>query len=158
MRALIRARPGGLEQDGLWRPCVATPRRCRGGSPAGRVEAARGPTPNDVEDVLYRIAQEALHNVVKHAGAKTVRLVLGRIDSTVRLAVMDDGTGFDATAIPPGHLGLAGMRARAEKIGGRLTVDSRSGQGTTIEAVVPAAERPAEGAADAVDSVVPNAS
>ncbi len=145
MRALIfELRPGGLEQDGL-----VTALRRHAAAVQGRiglpvvVEAdLDGRLPSDVEDVLYRIAQEALHNVVKHAGAKTVGLVVERVDGSVRLAVIDDGGGFDAAAIPPGHLGLAGMRVRAEKIGGRLTVNSRPGHGTTIEAIVPAAERP----------------
>ena len=88
---------------------------------------------------LYRIAQEALHNVVKHADAHAVRVIIERVGSDVRFAVIDDGAGFDENAVPPGHLGLAGMRVRAEKIGARLAVASASGTGTTIEVIVPAA-------------------
>jgi len=78
--------------------------------------------------------------VVKHARARTVRLTLGPAPEGVRLIVIDDGTGFDAAAVPAGHLGLAGMKARAEAIGGRLEVDSRPGRGTTIAVVVPGPE------------------
>jgi signal transduction histidine kinase len=147
MRALIfELRPGGLEQDGLVpalrRHTAAVQGRI--GLPVVLEADLEGRLPAEVEDALYRIAQEALHNVVKHAGAKTVRLTVARIDHSVRLAVIDDGAGFDASSIPPGHLGLAGMRARAEKIGGHLTVDSQPGRGTTIEAIVPAGERSAD--------------
>jgi signal transduction histidine kinase len=55
----------------------------------------------------------------------------------VRLKVTDDGRGFDPARVPDGHLGLAGMRARAEKLGGRIAVKSTLGQGTSIEVVVP---------------------
>jgi signal transduction histidine kinase len=75
---------------------------------------------------------------VKHAAARTVRLEIGRVPDGVRIAVIDDGAGFETGSVPPGHLGLAGMRARAERIGGRFRVESRPGQGTTIEVVVPA--------------------
>ena len=165
MRALIfELRPGGLEQDGLVlalrRHTAAVQGRI--GLPVVLEAELDGRLPADVEDALYRIAQEALHNVVKHAGAKTVRLAVARVDDSVRLAVIDDGAGFDARSIPPGHLGLAGMRARAEKIGGHLSVDSQPGRGTTIEAIVPASERPADegeagdaGAADAMGDLAP---
>ncbi len=127
----------------MTRPADATPRRSRAGSACrSSSRPTDGRLPIDVEDALYRIAQEALHNVVKHAAASRSASASSAVDDAIRLAVDDDGSGFDATAIPPGHLGIAGMRARAEKIGGRLTVDSRPGRGTTIEAIVPAAERP----------------
>ena len=93
--------------------------------------------PLALEEVLYRIAQEALHNVVKHAGARQVELTVQRRGSAVVLRIRDDGKGFDADAVPDGHLGLAGMRARAEKIGAAFAVDSRPGEGTTIEVIVP---------------------
>ena len=66
-----------------------------------------------------------------------VRLELDRVPEGVRLRVIDDGRGFDPTKVPDGHLGLAGMLARAERIGGRLTVTSTPGSGTTIEVIVP---------------------
>ena len=105
--------------------------------------------PLPIEEVLYRISQEALHNVVKHAGARQVRLELGRIASGVRLRVTDDGKGFDPGRVPDGHLGLAGMRARADKIRARFSVKSVPGEGTTIEVVVPNAVIEAGGATPA---------
>ncbi len=143
MRALIfELRPGGLEEDGLV-PAIrrhAAAVQGRIGLPVVVEADLDERLPSDVEDVLYRIAQEALHNVVKHARARTVRLTLGPDPGGVRLVVIDDGTGFDAAAVPAGHLGLAGMKARAEAIGGRLEVDSRPGRGTTIAVVVPGPE------------------
>ena len=94
--------------------------------------------PNDVETALYRIAQEALHNVVKHAEARNVAITLsGSRDEGFRLAVQDDGKGFDPTVIPAGHVGIAGMRARASEIGSSLTVTSGSGHGSRVEVMVP---------------------
>ncbi len=94
-----------------------------------------------VEVALYRIAQEALQNVVKHAGASTVLVRLGTIDGGVRLVVSDDGHGFDdetaAGAEDRHSYGLVGMRERAELIGASIAVVSRPGTGTTVEVMVP---------------------
>jgi len=97
-----------------------------------------------VEVALYRIAQEAVQNVVKHAGATSVRLELGLEDECVRLTVRDDGRGFAAVERDgPGgsdgrySYGMGGIRERAELIGARLSVVSRPGKGTTLEVVVP---------------------
>ena len=70
-------------------------------------------------------------------GARQVRLEVDRVADGVRLRVIDDGRGFDPSAVPDGHLGLAGMRSRAERLGGRLTVTTALGEGTTVEVVVP---------------------
>ncbi|MBA2556460.1 MAG: hypothetical protein H0V12_03795 [Chloroflexi bacterium] len=86
-----------------------------------------------MEDALYRIAQEAVHNVVKHASATSACIRLSAEDGSVRLTVDDDGSGFVEADVPRGHLGLAGMRSRAEQLGGRLLVSSRRGEGTVIE-------------------------
>ena len=93
--------------------------------------------PLEIEETLYRISQEALHNVVKHAAARQVRLEIGRMPQGVRLRIEDDGKGFDPDAVPDGHLGIAGMRARAAKIGAQLECRSQPGRGTTIEVIVP---------------------
>jgi signal transduction histidine kinase len=93
--------------------------------------------PLEIEEVLYRIAQEALHNVVKHAAARQVRLDIGARDGGVSLRIEDDGKGFDPATVPDGHLGLAGMRARAERLGASFVCRSRPGGGTTIEVTVP---------------------
>ena len=89
--------------------------------------------PLPAEEVLYRIAQEALHNVVKHAAAHRVRVEVRRQDGGVRLSVEDDGKGFDPERVPEGHLGLAGMRARSERVGARFSCTSQPGEGTTVE-------------------------
>ena len=140
MRALIfELRPGNLEQDGLSRALRTHTAALQGriGLPIVVESTLDERLPLPIEEVLYRISQEALHNVVKHAGARQVRLELGRIASGVRLRVSDDGKGFDPARVPDGHLGLAGMRARADKIGARFSVRSVPGEGTTVEVVVP---------------------
>ncbi len=94
-----------------------------------------------LETVLYRVAQEALANVVRHARARTARLSLRIEDGSVALEVRDDGVGFDAAAPPmPGtgeHLGLSIMRERVETAGGRWLLASALGSGTTVRAVIP---------------------
>ncbi|MFL5675927.1 MAG: GAF domain-containing protein [Chloroflexota bacterium] len=140
MRALIfELRPGNLEQDGLVRALRTHTAALQGriGLPIVVESTLEERLPLPIEEVLYRISQEALHNVVKHASARQVRLELGRIASGVRLRISDDGKGFDPTKVPDGHLGIAGMRARADKIGARIVVRSEPGGGTDIEVVVP---------------------
>jgi PAS domain S-box-containing protein len=145
MRALIfELRPANLQEQGL----VAALRTHAAGL-SGRIglpivlEADLGDRrPSlDVEEALYRIAQEALHNVVKHAGAREARVEIARQPDGVRVRVDDDGHGFDPAAVPDGHLGLAGMRARAERLGGRFAVASAPGHGTVVEAVIPEGAR-----------------
>jgi PAS domain S-box-containing protein len=87
----------------------------------------------NVETVLYRIVQEALTNIVRHAQATRVDVILTVRDNQLIVIVEDDGIGFDPGSIPAGeHLGLFGMRERTEMIGGRLTIESAPGKGTTI--------------------------
>ncbi|MFL5681761.1 MAG: GAF domain-containing protein [Chloroflexota bacterium] len=139
MRALIfELRPGNLEQDGLSRALRTHTAALQGrlGLPIVVESTLDERLPLPIEEVLYRISQEALHNVVKHASARQVRLELGRIASGVRLRITDDGKGFDPSKVPDGHLGLAGMRARADKIGARIAVRSLAGEGTVIEVVI----------------------
>jgi two-component system, NarL family, sensor kinase len=97
--------------------------------------------PSHVEVALYRIAQEALQNVVKHAGATTVLVRLSSGDDGVRLVVSDDGMGFDEDMIADAQqrhsCGLVGIRERAELIGASLRLASRPGTGTTVEVTVP---------------------
>jgi len=82
---------------------------------------------------LYRIAQEALHNVVRHAGADEAVVRLETTDEVVRLTIRDNGAGFDPEeAIRPTSLGLLSMQERAESIGATLTVVSRPGGGTAV--------------------------
>jgi signal transduction histidine kinase len=92
-----------------------------------------------VEVALYRIAQEALQNVQKHAGATSAKLVFSVGRGTARLEVRDDGVGFtpEAPASVPGGYGLNSMAERAELVGGNVTIRSRPGSGTSVLAVVP---------------------
>jgi PAS domain S-box-containing protein len=86
---------------------------------------------------LFRIAQEALNNVAKHAGAKLVRIGLWIEGAEMNLYIADDGSGFDASQAPRGRWGMSTMRERAEAAGGRFLVDSVPGRGTTVRAAVP---------------------
>jgi two-component system, NarL family, sensor kinase len=102
----------------------------------GAVNGSR-PLPPRVEAALYRICQEALRNVARHAGAGRVTVRLTATPERVRLVVEDDGRGFDASGVPEDRHGLVGMRERAEMLGGTLEVRSSPGAGTRIEATVP---------------------
>jgi signal transduction histidine kinase len=93
--------------------------------------------PNDVETTIYRIVQEALTNVVKHAGATNVSILLVRRGSVVTVVVEDNGSGFDVATVRDDSLGLEGMRERAELHEGRLTVETSPGAGTTLRIEVP---------------------
>jgi signal transduction histidine kinase len=93
--------------------------------------------PIDTEQALYRIGQEALHNVVKHANAETTRIVLKSLGKEVELAIEDDGDGFDPALVSGTKLGLIAMRQRAERLGGRLDVHSREGRGTRVTVQLP---------------------
>ncbi len=107
----------------------------------------------DVETACYRIAQEALTNVARHAGAGRVRVELGRSEAELRLVVADDGAGFDlaaatARASSGFSLGVLGMRERATLVGGRVEIESRPGRGTEVRATFPpGGARPATGEA-----------
>jgi signal transduction histidine kinase len=93
--------------------------------------------PPEVETALYRIAQEALTNVAKHAEAEHVSVVVTRRDGLVTVLVEDDGRGFGATGDDSAGLGLVGMKERVGLLGGRLAIESTEGSGTTIVAEVP---------------------
>jgi signal transduction histidine kinase len=93
--------------------------------------------PEEVETALYRIVQESLTNVVKHARARRVSILLARKGGTVKAVVEDDGRGFDPAAQTCDGYGLVGMRERLALLGGRLEVESGRDAGTTIAAEVP---------------------
>ena len=97
------------------------------------------------EVALYRIAQEALNNVRRHAGASSVEVALQRDDGEVLMRISDDGRGFEPDA-PRREttFGLLGISERAALLGGRLSVRSAPGRGTTLEVHVPAAARTPE--------------
>ncbi|HEY6423920.1 MAG TPA: GAF domain-containing sensor histidine kinase [Pseudonocardiaceae bacterium] len=108
-----------------------------------KVDTVSTNLPEHVETAVYRIAQEALQNVAKHASAVHVQLRLSVTAGTVLLEVSDDGTGFDpavtAKRSGPVGYGLPGMQQRAELLGGQLTADSTPGRGTVVRLRVPLA-------------------
>jgi signal transduction histidine kinase len=90
------------------------------------------------EYALYRVAQEALSNVARHAGARTAHLSLDGTSEIIALSVSDDGHGFDAAVAPPAtSTGLAGMRERLAERGGGLSIDTSPGEGTILRAEIP---------------------
>ena len=98
---------------------------------------------SDLETTLFRVAQEALTNVVKYASASHVQIVLGFEPQGVTLQISDDGSGFDAAQVFDARddsgrgLGLLGMRERAELLGGTLTIESKQGAGTCVRVEIP---------------------
>jgi signal transduction histidine kinase len=93
--------------------------------------------PSEVETTLYRVVQESLTNIVKHANAHNVSVSIARRGSTVAAVIEDDGAGFDQRAVREESVGLLGMRERLSFVDGRLEIESRPGAGTTIVAEVP---------------------
>jgi signal transduction histidine kinase len=91
----------------------------------------------EIKEAFYRITQEALQNIVKHAVATSVQVELVRNDGALRLSVTDDGRGFDPSQQFPGHLGLHSMPERAAKLGGGVTIESTPGEGTRVVAEIP---------------------
>ncbi len=93
--------------------------------------------PSEVETTLYRVVQESLTNIVKHANAHNISVSLARRATTVAAVIEDDGAGFDPRAVHEDGVGLLGMRERLSFVDGRLEIESRPGAGTTIVAEVP---------------------
>ena len=88
---------------------------------------------HEVKLVFYRVAQEALNNIAKHSGARQVDLRLECQPGQLKLCIKDDGLGFEPDSLPPGHMGIAIMRERANSIGASLEIESQLSQGTTVE-------------------------
>ncbi|HZR30909.1 MAG TPA: GAF domain-containing sensor histidine kinase [Terriglobales bacterium] len=110
----------------------------------------------ETETAIYRVVQEALHNVAKHAQAKNTTIQMTREDGAVKLAIEDDGVGFVQKGISKVRsFGLAGMRERIVALGGCVKVRSSKGRGTRIEVTVPDATSPAPLPAMAADSAYP---
>jgi len=91
---------------------------------------------------VFRIIQECMNNIIKHADASHVNIYLQYRDRNVRINVRDNGVGFDLNTVNIGHahrpsLGLAGMEERAALLGGHVTIQSRPGYGTEVEALIP---------------------
>jgi signal transduction histidine kinase len=139
--AVVELRPAALDEDGL----IATLRTQT--QVLDRAHTARvtftgngfRALPAAQEEALLRVAQEALHNALRHSGAAQVDVSVERRGCGAVLRVTDDGRGFDPKAVRRAgrHLGLVSMRDRASGVGGALTVESVPGKGTTIEMEVP---------------------
>ncbi len=98
---------------------------------------AEPPLPFPVKETLYRVAQEALNNTVKHSHASQVLIRLTEGDGDVLLEIQDDGTGFDPNGDHPGHLGLQSMRERTARFGGVMEISSVPGEGTRVQVRLP---------------------
>ncbi|MFJ9089278.1 GAF domain-containing sensor histidine kinase [Streptomyces sp. NPDC102384] len=139
--AVVELRPAALDEDGL----VATLRtqiqvldRAHAAHLTFTTSGIKA-LPAAQEEAMLRVAQEALHNALRHSGAEKIRVSLDKRGQGAVLRVTDDGAGFDPKAIRSAgrHLGLVSMRDRSSGVGGRLTVESEPGKGTTIEMEVP---------------------
>jgi signal transduction histidine kinase len=139
-RLAVELRPSALDDFGL-APAVerlaATFGERTGIRTALEANLPGGRMPPEIETVLYRVIQEALTNVVKHAGAERVSIVIAQRGSGISVVVEDDGRGFDADEVREDALGVVGMRERVALVGGTLEVESAPGAGTTVAAYVP---------------------
>jgi signal transduction histidine kinase len=142
LRALIfELRPESLEREGLigaLEKQVAAV-QARHGLRVRMQLGGEPDLPQAGKEAVYRVAQEALHNAVKHARAHTLDLSLELGRAEVALVVADDGRGFDPRGEFPGHLGLQSMRERAAAVGGTLEIQSAPGEGTRLSARFPLA-------------------
>ena len=140
MRALIfELRPDSLETEGL---IAALSRHldlmsARHGLMLDVALGEEPALPLNVKEALYRIAQEAMSNVTKHAHAQHVRLRLRSEPDGVTLDISDDGRGFDPLKPTVGHMGLQSMRERAERLKGTCLIQSSPGQGSTVRVHIP---------------------
>lgn len=135
LRGLVHAlRPKSLERDGLAVTLADHAEALRTSGARVVVDAAEVSLPLDTEHALLRIAEEALHNALRHAPGSSVRVTLRAGKQTVTLRIRDDGPGFDPAALPRTRrgIGLATMRERAQEIGAQLEVRTGAGRGTTV--------------------------
>jgi PAS domain S-box-containing protein len=140
MRALIfELRPESLEQEGLVAALEkqASATRARYMLDVVLALDAEPQIPLTAKEALYRVAQEAMHNTVKHARATRIDLRLTNDSDGHTLEVGDNGLGFDCTAAFPGHLGLVSMQERIARVGGSVTIDSAPGEGTRVRVRLP---------------------
>lgn len=144
MRALIfELRPESLQTEGL----VAALGRLVNALGARhqldvQMEAGDEPgIPIEAKESLYRIAQEALNNIAKHARARSIKIKLTTENDWMTLDISDDGIGFDTSQRFPGHLGLQTMSERVTQLGGTFTMESASNSGTRIQVMIPLTAR-----------------
>jgi signal transduction histidine kinase len=142
MRALIfELQPGALGEEGL--VAALTKQASALSAREGLVIEVDGPDERlplgpEIEEQLYRLGQEALANVVKHARASSATVRIAATHDTVSMEVSDDGRGFDPAAVGREHFGLRSMRGRVADLGGRLEVTSAPGRGAVLRVAVPA--------------------
>lgn len=139
--AVVELRPAALDEDGLTatlRTHIQVLDRAHTARVTFAAHSFRA-LPAAQEEAMLRVAQEALHNALRHSGAAHVDVTVDRCGSGAVLRVTDDGSGFEPKAIRRAgrHLGLVSMRDRTSGVGGTLTVESAPGKGTTIEMEVP---------------------
>ena len=143
-RLAVELRPSALDDFGL-APAVerlaATFEERTGIHTALESNLPGGRMLPEIETVLYRVIQEALTNVVKHAGAERVSIVIAQRGNGISVVVEDDGRGFHAGEVREDALGVVGMRERVALVGGTLEVESSPGAGTTVAAYVPVARK-----------------
>lgn len=140
MRALIfELRPAALQQEGLVNALRkhADATKSRHHLTVEFEHRGERRLPEGHEEALYRVAQEALNNIVKHAQAQTVRIFLDLESATVTLTISDDGSGFDPDSPTLKGMGLFTMRERVGPLGGTLAIESSPGNGTTVRVTVP---------------------
>jgi signal transduction histidine kinase len=144
-RLIADLRPATLDDLGLAPAVEALVERVShtsGLKTTARIELGAQRLPTAVEDAAYRLVQEALTNVVKHAGASEVAVTLARDDDTVLISVADDGVGIDPNRGTEGF-GLIGMRERVALVAGTLTISAgRAGTGTRIDVRLPSSGPP----------------
>ncbi len=142
-RSVMDLRASALEQRDLPAALAQAARQWTAGSPTTvRLDVAgeSQKLPEDVEQHLMRIAQEAVTNALKHSGARNISIRLQMEPRSLLLRVEDDGSGFEPSGVfsaLDGHFGLLGMRERAARLGGELQLSSKPGFGTHIEVSVP---------------------
>ncbi len=160
-RISMDLRPAMLDELGLlpalrWYTGIVTSRT--GLRVTLRARGAEGRIRREVETLLYRFVQEALTNVVRHARARRVQIVLTGADGRMRAIVSDDGVGMRLNGSAPKGLGLLGMRERLERIGGSLRIASTPAGGTRLEVSVPVghASRGAPASPDENEAVTRN--
>lgn len=143
-------RPSALDRGGLGDAIGAYIDRMAGGGRRVRISISENADTTDVDDrvktTLYRIAQEAVSNVLQHSGADRARVSVDRRPDEIELRIVDEGAGFDMSKAPSveadGHIGLSSMRERCELLGGAFDLRSEPGRGTQVRVTVPLAPPP----------------
>ena len=144
-RSVLDLRSSELEERNLPTALESLTRQWVAGSPTSvqlTICNVNQSLPSQLEQNIFRIAQEAVVNAVKHARAQMIWVGLEIRDRVLHLTIKDDGKGFepsDTSSARAGHFGIVGMKERTERLGGTFSLTSRPGSGTQVEVVVPIA-------------------